>query len=80
MLGRSMLKTPRIERARAVTERVAAGCASPVAIMTSVMLPNVKSFSLNEKVISRSFCEIGFFVHVFRDFWDFGDFCRAFTQ
>jgi hypothetical protein len=59
MLGRSMLKTPKMESARAVTERVAGGCASPVAIMPSVMLPNVETFSLNEKMISFGFLEIG---------------------
>jgi hypothetical protein len=80
MLGRSMLNTPRIERARAVTERVAVVGASFDASTTSVMLPNVKTFSLNEKVISRNFWKIGSFVQVFRDFLSFRDFHRAFTQ
>jgi hypothetical protein len=49
-------------------------------MMTSVMLPNVESFSLNEKVISRRFEAIGGFGLVFRGFLSFRDFCRAFTQ
>jgi hypothetical protein len=80
MLGRSMLKTPKMESARAVTERVAAGCASPVALMTSVMLPNVETFSLNEKEFSGGFEAIGGLAHVFRGFLSFRDFWRAFTQ
>jgi hypothetical protein len=75
-----MLKTPKMDSARAVTERVAAGCASPVAMTTSVMLPNVETFSLNEKVISRRFETIGGLGHVFRGFLSFRDFWRAFTQ
>jgi hypothetical protein len=69
-----------MESARAVTERVAAGCVSPVAMMTSVMLPNVETFSLNEKVFSRRFETIGEFGHVFSGFLSFRDFRRAFTQ
>jgi hypothetical protein len=80
MLGRSMLKTPKMESARAVTERVAAGGTSPVAMMTSVMLPNVESFSLNEKVISRNFLVIKFYEPSFREFLSMRVFQRAFTQ
>jgi hypothetical protein len=80
MLGRSMLKTPKMESARAVTERVPAGCASPVAMMTSVMLPNVETFSLNEKVFSGGFEAIGGLAHVFREFLSICVFQRAFTQ
>jgi hypothetical protein len=80
MVGRSMLKTPRMESARAVTERVAAGGASVVRGMTSVMVTNVETFSLNEKVFSGVSEAIGGLAHVFRGFLSFRDFWRAFTQ
>jgi hypothetical protein len=75
-----MLKTPKMDSARAVTERVAAAGASVVPKMTSVMLPNVETFSLNEKVFSGVFEAIGEFGHVFSGFLSFRDFWSAFTQ
>jgi hypothetical protein len=44
------------------------------------MLPNVETFSLNEKVISGGFETIGGLGHVFSGFLSFRDFRRAFTQ